>query len=76
MPVFEVLIIDLDCTLLVAICSANTEGRSAASPSVIIIGGGMAGIAAARILQDASFQVLHVLECWNTKMCTAVLFSG
>lgn len=29
------------------------------SPSVIIIGGGMAGIAAARALQDASFQVFE-----------------
>jgi len=31
------------------------------SPSVIVIGGGMAGISAARTLQDASFQVV-VLE--------------
>ena len=31
------------------------------SPSVIVIGGGFAGISAARTLQDASFQVLFVL---------------
>ncbi|BAT88772.1 polyamine oxidase [Vigna angularis] len=40
-----------------ALCYGNSkqEGRS---PSVIIVGGGMAGIAAARALHDASFQVV------------------
>ncbi|KOM52149.1 hypothetical protein LR48_Vigan09g080800 [Vigna angularis] len=40
-----------------SLCYGNSkqEGRS---PSVIIVGGGMAGIAAARALHDASFQVV------------------
>lgn len=33
------------------------ERKQATSPSVIVIGSGMAGIAAARTLFDASFQV-------------------
>ncbi|KAM5580128.1 hypothetical protein ABKV19_009724 [Rosa sericea] len=43
-----------------AVCNSNVERRptSTPSPSVIVIGGGMAGIAAARALQDASFQVV------------------
>lgn len=41
----------------VAVCYANIERRQTTSPSVIIIGAGMAGIAAARALHDASFQV-------------------
>jgi polyamine oxidase len=36
----------------------NVDQQSERSPSVIVIGGGMAGIAAARALHDASFQVL------------------
>jgi NADH dehydrogenase FAD-containing subunit len=35
----------------------NFDQQSERSPSVIVIGGGMAGIAAARALHDASFQV-------------------
>lgn len=44
---------------LVALCYGNSkqEGRS---PSVIVVGGGMAGVAAARALHDASFQVTTV----------------
>ncbi|KAK7333691.1 hypothetical protein VNO80_30468 [Phaseolus coccineus] len=40
-----------------ALCygNSNQEGRS---PSVIVVGGGMAGVAAARALHDASFQVV------------------
>ncbi|PRQ52168.1 putative oxidoreductase [Rosa chinensis] len=45
-----------------AVCNSNVERRPTStptpSPSVIVIGGGMAGIAAARALQDASFQVV------------------
>ncbi|KAF8043541.1 hypothetical protein BT93_A1760 [Corymbia citriodora subsp. variegata] len=42
-----------------ALCySSSTKGRQARSPSVIVIGGGIAGLAAARALYDASFQVL------------------
>ena len=41
----------------VALCYSNVERRHASSPSVIVIGGGFAGIAAARALYDASFQV-------------------
>lgn len=37
---------------------ANFDQQSVRSPSVIVIGGGMAGIAAARALHDASFQVV------------------
>lgn len=40
-----------------ASCYSNTERRHSASPSVIVIGGGFAGISAARTLHDASFQV-------------------
>ena len=43
---------------LVGLCCANDDKQQERSPSVIVIGGGMAGIAAARALQDASFQVL------------------
>ncbi|XP_057460469.1 polyamine oxidase 2-like [Actinidia eriantha] len=39
-------------------CNSGVERRHAASPSVIVIGGGFAGIAAARALHDASFQVV------------------
>ncbi|XP_030450111.2 polyamine oxidase 2-like [Syzygium oleosum] len=42
-----------------ALCySSSTNGRQARSASVIVIGGGIAGLAAARALHDASFQVL------------------
>ncbi|XP_010275888.1 PREDICTED: probable polyamine oxidase 2 isoform X2 [Nelumbo nucifera] len=44
-----------------AACNSNTGRGRPNSPSVIIIGGGFAGIAAARALHDASFQVV-VLE--------------
>lgn len=44
-----------------ALCYAHEERRRTASPSVIVIGGGFAGIAAARALYEASFQVI-VLE--------------
>ncbi|PIN17455.1 Non-specific polyamine oxidase [Handroanthus impetiginosus] len=40
------------------------EGRVTASPSVIVIGAGFAGISAARALHDASFQVI-LLESRN-----------
>ncbi|XP_009777198.1 polyamine oxidase 2 isoform X1 [Nicotiana tabacum] len=42
-------------------CFSNVGRRYVASPSVIVIGGGMAGLTAARTLQDESFQVV-VLE--------------
>ncbi|PHT75764.1 Polyamine oxidase 3 [Capsicum annuum] len=42
-------------------CFSSAGQRAEASPSVIVIGGGMAGLAAARALHDASFQVV-VLE--------------
>ncbi|KHN38359.1 Putative polyamine oxidase 2 [Glycine soja] len=45
-------------TFLVGLCCANDDKQQERSPSVIVIGGGMAGIAAARALQDASFQVI------------------
>ncbi|XP_028796149.1 polyamine oxidase 2 [Neltuma alba] len=41
-----------------ALCYANVNGQQERSPSVIVIGGGMAGVAAARALHDASFQVV------------------
>lgn len=42
-------------------CFSSAGQRAEASPSVIVIGGGIAGLAAARALHDASFQVV-VLE--------------
>ncbi|KAK4437444.1 Polyamine oxidase 2 [Sesamum alatum] len=39
-------------------CYSNFERGSTASPSVIVIGAGIAGITAARALHDASFQVM------------------
>ncbi|KAJ9686010.1 hypothetical protein PVL29_015072 [Vitis rotundifolia] len=41
-----------------ALCYGNIERQQATSPSVIVIGAGMAGIAAARALHDASFRVV------------------
>jgi polyamine oxidase len=50
------------CVGVSAICvSTDEKMKKKRSPSVIVIGGGMAGISAARTLQDASFQVV-VLE--------------
>ncbi|XP_061346789.1 polyamine oxidase 2-like isoform X1 [Gastrolobium bilobum] len=40
------------------LCYGNVKRQQERSPSVIVIGGGMAGIAAARALHDASFQVV------------------
>ncbi|KAL8126887.1 polyamine oxidase 2-like isoform X2 [Apium graveolens] len=59
-----------------ALCYSSTEGRSTASPSVIIIGAGMAGIAAARALHDASFQVvlLESRERIGGRVCTDYSF--
>lgn len=45
------------CSATVGFFYANFDQQSVRSPSVIVIGGGMAGIAAARALHDASFQV-------------------
>ncbi|XP_031105531.1 polyamine oxidase 2-like isoform X1 [Ipomoea triloba] len=44
-----------------AVCYSVAERRHDSSPSVIVIGAGFAGLAAARALYDASFQVV-VLE--------------
>ncbi|KAL1567579.1 Polyamine oxidase 2 [Salvia divinorum] len=44
-----------------AVCYSNSGRKSMASPSVIVIGSGFAGIAAARVLHDAEFEVV-VLE--------------
>ncbi|KAG4935730.1 hypothetical protein JHK85_050649 [Glycine max] len=41
-----------------ALCYGNDGKQQGRSPSVIVIGGGMAGIAAARALHNASFQVV------------------
>lgn len=41
-----------------ALCYANVNKQQERSPSVIVIGGGMAGVAAARALHDASFKVV------------------
>ncbi|XP_027343369.1 polyamine oxidase 2-like isoform X1 [Abrus precatorius] len=41
-----------------ALCYGNVSRQQERTPSVIVIGGGMAGIAAARALHDASFQVV------------------
>lgn len=42
-----------------------------ASPSVIVIGAGFAGIAAARALHDAAFQV-YALDVFYLISCTSV----
>ncbi|XP_057725372.1 polyamine oxidase 2 [Arachis stenosperma] len=39
-------------------CFGKVDGQLQRSPSVIVIGGGMAGVAAARALHDASIQVV------------------
>ncbi|KAI9114704.1 hypothetical protein K1719_014402 [Acacia pycnantha] len=41
-----------------ALCYADGNKQQERSPSVIVIGGGMAGVTAARALHDASFQVV------------------
>lgn len=46
--------------LFAGVCSARPQKRS---PSVIVIGGGIAGLAAARALQDASFKVFDHIIC-------------
>ena len=43
-----------------ALCQSNPEKGPVRSPSVIVIGGGIAGVAAARALHDASFQVCTI----------------
>lgn len=40
-------------------CQSSSEKGQVRSPSVIVIGGGIAGVAAARALHDASFQVCY-----------------
>jgi NAD(P)H-nitrite reductase large subunit len=45
----------------VGLCYSNVERK----PSVIVIGGGMAGMAAARALHDASFGVFVIEFEWN-----------
>ncbi|PWA74707.1 polyamine oxidase 2 [Artemisia annua] len=58
------------------ICYSNVEPTHSASPSVIVIGSGFAGISAARALHDASFQVT-VLESRNRvggRVCTDYSF--
>lgn len=54
----ESLLYKLVLFTLAALCYANDGRQQERSPSVIVIGGGMAGVAAARALQDASFQVM------------------
>ncbi|KAI3728623.1 hypothetical protein L6452_17262 [Arctium lappa] len=57
-------------------CYSNIKTRYSASPSVIVIGGGFAGIAAARALYDASFQVilLESRERIGGRVCTDYSF--
>jgi len=50
---------------LVDLCCANVDKQRGRSPSVIVIGGGMAGIAAARALHDASFQVFKQIKSFT-----------
>ncbi|GMH07085.1 hypothetical protein Nepgr_008925 [Nepenthes gracilis] len=58
------------------VCNSKIERRHPISPSVIVIGAGFAGIAAARALHDASFQVI-VLESRDRtggRVCTDYTF--
>ena len=40
-------------------CLTCLERQQTSPPSVVVVGGGISGIAAARALSNASFQVLH-----------------
>lgn len=60
----------------VALCYSTLERKSTASPSVIVIGAGFAGIAAARALHDAAFQVYTLdvyLLAWHAWVRILVL---
>ncbi|KAH9624336.1 hypothetical protein KSS87_006701 [Heliosperma pusillum] len=60
----------------IGLCSSRAERRSGTSPSVIVIGAGVAGITAARALVDASIQVT-VLESRDRiggRVCTDYTF--
>ncbi|XP_024994103.1 probable polyamine oxidase 2 isoform X2 [Cynara cardunculus var. scolymus] len=57
-------------------CYSNIKTSHSGSPSVIVIGGGFAGIAAARALYDASFRVilLESRERIGGRVCTDYSF--
>lgn len=62
-----------------ALCNSDVERRPTSSgttpsPSVIVIGGGMAGISAARALHDASFQVpeMKFVNAKHIQVCNIV----
>lgn len=59
-----------------ALCYSDVERRPATSPSVIVIGGGIAGLAAARALHDASIQVvlLESRDRIGGRICTDFSF--
>ncbi|KAK6919768.1 Amine oxidase [Dillenia turbinata] len=59
-----------------ALCYSNVGRRQAPVPSVIVIGGGIAGVAAARALHDASFQVtlLESRDRLGGRVCTNYSF--
>lgn len=48
----------LEFLFCAALCYSTSETKSTFSPSVIVIGAGFAGVAAARALHDASFEVI------------------
>ncbi|KAI3502077.1 hypothetical protein L1887_30108 [Cichorium endivia] len=62
--------------LMQAPCYSSIKTRQLTSPSVIVVGGGFAGIAAARALHDASFQVilLESRERIGGRVCTDYSF--
>ncbi|KAJ9549263.1 hypothetical protein OSB04_021806 [Centaurea solstitialis] len=64
------------CPSHAAPCYSDIKTRHSASPSVIVIGGGFAGIAAARALYDASFRVvlLESRERIGGRVCTDYSF--
>jgi polyamine oxidase len=53
---------EIYCAVHSGLFLRHIDGQNASPPSVIVIGGGISGIAAARALSNASFKVNAVIE--------------